>query len=283
MKKSILTLILTVADIVLLVMIVASVKSTGIGPADIPAATVEASVAEQTDITNAVLPSSAAETTAIQTQAETAESIPETTTAPETLAAETQTDPETTAAESLPAEAESVEPDPGTENWLTPGTGTEGLTEEESLRDVSAYDTHELPNIKDFEWVTMEILNGECPEEAEEIYFEESLGGWKCYIMDDATEMERLANMELWGTMEDLELRFDWYYLRRGGKGGEAFEDNAPDSVFHGIVNDAGEIEAEGPGRVRVTDIYAIGDHMYAFGKLNWPDGIVGYLFLVRP
>ena len=188
-------------------------------------------------------------------------------TVPEITFPETQTDPETWS-------------DPETQT--APET-TEGFTEEEILRDVSAYDTHELPNIKDFKWVTQEILAGNCPEEAEQIYFEESLGGWKCYIMDDATEMERLANMELAGTMEALELRFDWYYLRRGGKDGEAMEDNTPDSVFRGFVNDAGGIEAEGPGMVRVTDIYAIGDHMYAFGTLNWPDGIVGYLFLVRP
>ncbi len=283
MKKSILTLILAAADIILLVMIVVSIKSAGIGPTGISPTTVEASVAEETGTTKAAVPSSAAETLAIQPQAETSASIPETTITPETSVPEMKSDPETAAEESLPAEAESTGPNPGTENWLTPGMETEGLTEEESLRDVSAYNTHELPNIKDFKWVTMEILNGECPEEAEEIYFEESLGGWKCYIMDDATEMERLANMELGGTMEAIELHFDWYYVRRGGKGGEVVEDNAPDSVYHGFVNDAGEIEAEGPGRIRVTDIYAIGDHMYAFGTLHWPDGIVGYLFLVRP
>ena len=73
----------------------------------------------------------------------------------------------------------------------------------ENIRDVSQYDTKDLPHIKDFKWITSEIQ--------------------------------------------------------------------------------AGELEAQGPGSIRVTDIYAIGDHMYAFGTIGWPDGIKGSLFMVRP
>ncbi|MBP3805510.1 MAG: hypothetical protein J6I76_16755 [Oribacterium sp.] len=166
--------------------------------------------------------------------------------------------------------------------WLNPGTETEGSTEK-SIRDLSSFDTHDLPHIKDFKWVTVEVLSGELPSEAEKISFEDSFGGWKCYIIDDATEMERLANVEISGTLEDLELGIDWYYIRRGGKGGENYEDTTEDSVFRGYVNGNGDIEAEGQGKIRMTDIFTIGDHMYASGKLHWPDGIVGYLFLVRP
>ena len=156
--------------------------------------------------------------------------------------------------------------------------------ESETFRDISSYNTKELPHINDFKWVTPEILNGVCPDEAEILYFEETLGGWKCYIIENETEVERLANMELTGgTMEEMQLRVDWYYIRSGGKDGEVYEDNSPDSVFEGYVNDDGEIEAEGPGRIRVTDIYVIGDHMYAFGTISWPDGISGSLLLVRP
>ena len=283
MKKSILTPILAVIDIALLVLIVVSARSVGNGPTDTPAATAEVSIAEVTSPAETETVISPAETSVRQTQEETTESIPEVTAVPGSSVPETQTDPEPTAEETLPASAESTEMPPGSENWLSPGTETKDHTEEENFRDVSAYDTYERPHINDFKWVTKEILAGECPEEAEKIHFEESLGGWKCYIIDDATGMERLANMELSGTMEALELHFDWYYMRIGGKGGEAYEDNSEDSVFRGRVNDSGEIEAEGPGRIYVTDIYAISDHMYAFGTLHWPDGIMGYLFLARP
>ena len=154
---------------------------------------------------------------------------------------------------------------------------------EETSNPVPVYDTDELPKIKDFKWVTTEIQNGVCPDEAESLYFEEVLGGWKCYIIDDETGLERLANIHISGTWENLTLSIDWYYVRIGGKDGEVSEDNTPDSVFTGSVNDDGEIDVTGPGRVYLTDIYRIGDHQYAFGTIYWADGMTGGIYLVRP
>ena len=156
-------------------------------------------------------------------------------------------------------------------------------TVEETAKDINVYDTDELPTIKDFKWITPEIQNGVCPDESESLYFKEILGGWKCYIIDDETGMERLANIHISGTWEDLTFTFDWYYVRIGGKEGEVSEDNTPDSVFTGSVNEAGEIEATGPGRVLITGVYRIEDHQYAFGKIYWPDGMTGEIYLVRP
>ncbi|ETP71796.1 hypothetical protein UYO_2264 [Lachnospiraceae bacterium JC7] len=267
MKKFIFTPILAVADIVLLIMIIVSVMSAGTDPENIPATAVETYTEKETETTMAVT-SLSTETTDVYARTEHSESTQE-----------TKPDSGTIKEGSLPLESESTWLVSEADKWLHPGIDKK----EESLRDISAYDTNELPNIKDFKWVTTEILTGNLPKEAESIGFEEALGGWKCYILDDAIAMERLANMEIEGTMDELELHIDWYYTRSGGKSGEASEDNTQDSVFHGFVNEAGDIEAEGTGRIQVTDIYTIGDRMYAHGKLYWPDGIVGYLFLVRP
>ena len=181
--------------------------------------------------------------------------------------------------ETPPVEPEVTEPVPGTTEPV-PGT-TEDETEEEFTLDVSAFDTRERPHIRDFKWVTEEIRAGICPDEAESFSFEESLGGWKCYLVDDGMGVERLANMELSGSGDDIGVLFDWYYTRINKD--EDFEDNSPDSVFRGHVTEEGEVDAEGPGRLRLTDIYRIGDHQYAFGNISWPDGMNGRIYLVRP
>lgn len=276
MKKPILTPILAVADIVLLVVIVVSAISAGKDKTDISVTSANESIAEETSEVHTRGSTEAFESSAMPTVEESFENILETTAVTET--SETENDMEETL-----GVTESVITESTGENWLTPGAETKDYVQMENIRDVSQYDTKDLPHIKDFKWITPEIKAGECPKEAEEIFLEESLGGWKCYIIDNETKMERLANIWIYGREEDIDLTIDWYYIRSGGKGGDAYEDNAPDSVFTGYVNEAGELEAQGPGSIRVTDIYAIGDHMYAFGTIGWPDGIKGSLFMVRP
>ena len=185
---------------------------------------------------------------------------------------ETNTPPEPEQEETPPVEPEVTEPVPGT---------TEDETEEEFTLDVSAFDTRERPHIRDFKWVTEEIRAGICPEEAESFYFEESLGGWKCYVVESEADVERLANLELSGTEDDAELLIDWYYIRINKE--EVSEDATPDSVFKGNVTDEGELDTHGAGSLHITDIYRIDDHQYAFGKISWPDGISGSIYLVRP
>ena len=63
----------------------------------------------------------------------------------------------------------------------------------------------------------------------------------------------------------------------------EVSEDATPDSVFKGNVTDEGELDTHGAGSLHITDIYRIDDHQYAFGKISWPDGISGSIYLVRP
>ena len=197
-----------------------------------------------------------------------------------TETAETEQILETTEEKTASGTTETKPADESTESKPS-DESTEVRPEEEITADVSAFDTSDRPTIKDFKWITDEIRAGRCPEEAESFYFEESLGGWKCYVVDDETGTERLANMELNGSEEDLDLRFDWYYTRISKD--EVFEDNSPDSLFKGNVTEEGEIDAQGSGKLHLTDIYRIGDHQYAFGWISWPDGMSGRLYLVRP
>lgn len=152
-------------------------------------------------------------------------------------------------------------------------------TQTDLVFDIAPFDTREKARLEDFNWVTPEIVSGICPQESEEMVFAEALGGWKCYIWDD-TGMERLANMDFAGTEENLVLTFDWDYVHNGVQD-RGYNDNTPDSVFRGSL--AGNVEAEGPGKVTLTDFYRIDDHQYAFGTIKWPDGVSGHMMLVRP
>lgn len=193
----------------------------------------------------------------------------------QSVIADTITPPGPVQEETPPAETEETEEtEPVSET-------TEQESEDEVIPAVSAFSTRERPHIRDFKWITEEIRAGICPDEAESFSFEESLGGWKCYLVDDGMGVERLANMELSGSGDDIGVLFDWYYTRINKD--EDFEDNSPDSVFRGHVTEEGEVDAEGPGRLRLTDIYRIGDHQYAFGNISWPDGMNDRIYLVRP
>ena len=193
----------------------------------------------------------------------------------QSVIADTITPPGPVQEETPPAETEETEEtEPVSET-------TEQESEDEVIPAVSAFSTRERPHIRDFKWITEEIRAGICPDEAESFSFEESLGGWKCYLVDDGMGVERLANMELSGSGDDIGVLFDWYYTRINKD--EDFEDNSPDSVFRGHVTEEGEVDAEGPGRLRLTDIYRIGDHQYAFGNISWPDGMNDRIYLIRP
>ncbi len=144
---------------------------------------------------------------------------------------------------------------------------------------ISVFDTSERPTAADFTWITPDIIAGRCPAESENMNFPEALGGWKCYIWD-GEGIERFANMDFAGTEDNLRLTFDWYYTYVGSEG-RGYDDNTPDSVYKGAL--AGNVEAYGPGRVVLTDFYRMNDHQYAFGSIQWPDGISGHLTLVRP
>jgi len=152
-----------------------------------------------------------------------------------------------------------------------------------SEQNAAFYNTFETPDINDFSWVTSEILNGVFPLEAEDVDLENSLGGWKCCILDHESDTEWFGNMELIGTADNLCLRLDWYCVRTGGEEGEVSADESPDSIFFGSVNEDGAIEVIGPGRILITDCYRIGNHQYASGFYFWEDGVSSNIFFVRP
>lgn len=148
-----------------------------------------------------------------------------------------------------------------------------------SFSDAVSFDTSERPSAADFTWITPEIIAGTCPAGSVDMDFPEALGGWKCYIWD-SEGIERFANMDFAGTVDNIRLTFDWYYTYVGSQG-RGYDDNTPDSVYKGSL--AGNVEAYGAGKVVLTDFYRMDGHQYAFGTIQWPDGISGHLTLVRP
>ncbi len=178
-----------------------------------------------------------------------------------------ETVPETVVAEDIVPEAE----EPYVEPSDTPASAE---------KEAAYFDTSEPPTLADFMWITPDIINGICPPDEQAMMFDEALGGWKCYIWDEYAE--RFANMYFEGTQDDLTLTFDWHYISVGSD--EAvFEDTTPDFVYHGTLASSGNVEAEGSGRVVLTDFYRLDDHQYAFGSMYWPDGMTSHLMLVRP
>ena len=156
-------------------------------------------------------------------------------------------------------------------------------TSRESL-DPKLFDTDERPTLADFTWVTKDILAGKVPED-EPVYFSEILGGWKCYILDDSSYgsyAERLLNMRIEGTTEEITLTFDWYYTHMYNTD-EGYDDPSPDSVFTGGLNKDRYIETFGAGSAVLTDFFMKDGHQYGIGIMNWPDGTKGFIAITRP
>lgn len=178
-----------------------------------------------------------------------------------------ETVPETVVAEDIVPEAEEPYEEPSE-------------TSVSAETDAAYFDTSEPPTMADFMWITPDILNGICPPDEQAMMFDEALGGWKCYVFDEYAE--RFANMYFEGAEDDLTLTFDWGYISVGVYE-DVYEDTTPDFVYHGTLASSGNVEADGSGRVVLTDFYRLDDHQYAFGSMYWPDGVTSHLMLVRP
>ena len=180
---------------------------------------------------------------------------------------------------------DTAETDKRKEPESTKAPATKGNTETSRRAfDPADYDTDDRPTLADFTWVTMEILEGDVPEDAP-VYFSEILGGWKCYILDDPAQgsyAERLLNVTIEGTPEDITLTFDWFYTHLYNTD-EGFDDSTPDSIYTGKINSEGYIETFGAGSAVLTDFYVQNGHQYAIGIMKWPDGARGYIAITRP
>ena len=111
-------------------------------------------------------------------------------------------------------------------------------------------------------------------------------GGWKATIISDP-ENERgvccadYMNISISGSKSAVELTMKWderYYKNSG----ETIDVEDDDSVLTGQYSD-GEISVTGAGSVTLNGFWYDGGKEYAVGTYIWPDGVTGYIALVRP
>lgn len=173
---------------------------------------------------------------------------------------------------------------PGRSGFTAPAARSGGGSQAYDYRDFSTY---EMPTPADFQWLSGDILHGWRPEGRESLTdFDEVLGGWKCYLIDDPngqfdSSLERLMVAYITGTPEEAVVTFDWFYTYDNALG-EGFDDSSPDTDFTGSWTE-GEIRAIGPGSVSLTDFWYLDGQERAVGMFMWPDGMPALIALARP
>ncbi|MBQ6519070.1 MAG: zinc ribbon domain-containing protein [Anaerolineaceae bacterium] len=153
--------------------------------------------------------------------------------------------------------------------------------------DPGKYSTTEMSRLQDFLWITQDIVHGTLPAGIDRLTtFDELLGGWKAYIIDDlngqyGSGIERLCNVNFSKDMNGKGMTFNWSYVHNT-KTDEGNMDYTPPTTFYGEMQN-GRFYGLGTGSIDMTAFYALGDHEYAVGQLHWPDAVIGTVFLVRP
>ena len=149
------------------------------------------------------------------------------------------------------------------------------------------YSTAETARLQDFLWVTQDIVKGLLPAGHDRLTdFDELLGGWKAYIIDDlngqyGSGIERLCRTEFVRDTNGNGMIFTWVYVHNT-KTDEGYNDYSPPTAFYGEMRD-GRFHGLGTGSIDMTDFYVLNGHEYAIGTLHWPDAVTGTVFLVRP
>lgn len=149
------------------------------------------------------------------------------------------------------------------------------------------YSTTEMSRLQDFLWVTQDIVHGTLPAGINRLTtFDELLGGWKAYIIDDlsgqyGSGIERLCNVNFVKDANGNGMTFNWAYVHNT-KTDEGNTDYTPPTTFYGEMQN-GRFYGLGTGSIDMTAFYALGDYEYAVGQLHWPDAVIGTMFLVRP
>ena len=153
--------------------------------------------------------------------------------------------------------------------------------------DPNHYSTTEMAKLQDFLWVTQDIAHRSRPAGNDRLTsFDELLGGWKAWIIDDlngqyGSGMERLCQVNFTKNASGTGMTFIWSYVHNT-KTDEGYDDNTPPTTFYGEMQN-GRFYGLGVGSIDMTDFYVLDGHEYAVGMLNWPDASKGTVFLVRP
>ena len=153
--------------------------------------------------------------------------------------------------------------------------------------DARNYSTSEMSRLQDFLWVTQDIVKGSLPPDHVRLTdFDELLGGWKAYIIDDlngqyGSGIERLCSVNFTKDANGNGMTFTWVYVHNT-KTDEGNTDYTPPTTFYGEMQN-GRFYGLGTGSIDMTAFYVLNGHEYAVGQLHWPDTAIGTVFLVRP
>ena len=165
-------------------------------------------------------------------------------------------------------------------------TGNRGENGSSGSSDPADHEAADYPDRTDFQWVTADVLYGSLPVNLDALSFAEIPGTWKGYIITDPentqnAKVEQYVKVVVSGTQDNTEIILDWYYtfVESEEKG---YDDNALDSVFSGSMEN-GKITAYGPGMLELTHLWLADGKQYASGTLSWPDGMPAVIFMVRP
>ena len=177
---------------------------------------------------------------------------------------------------------------PGTDSGGNPGLDDEKPSTSNEP-DWEQFSTSDTPVIGEFDWYRDDIEAAGPSDSATMLYdFASAQGGWKAYILSEAPvegagQLEYLLNVYVSGIEADTEVVLDWYWARNKATK-DNWEDTKDDTVYSGSWRDGGVVADGGDaGRVSLTDFWVDGDTEYGVGYVDWGDGGIAIVALVRP
>jgi len=154
--------------------------------------------------------------------------------------------------------------------------------------DFSSISTTEEPEYNDFLWFWEDVYFNGAPA-AKEVQkdFSALTGSWKalCYI-DPGNKMDLesydLSTYTFEGTRDFVTLKTQRHTIYDLNNGAVIDASNEGSSTWHGKFEN-GAITFDGPGSIRIDEIYTYNGREYALGHYYYPSGENGPLALVRP
>ena len=115
--------------------------------------------------------------------------------------------------------------------------------------------------------------------------FSELTGGWKAIMISDPLElMDSYAtdymNVDITGSASSLTVTMNWG-TRIAKQLGTVDASGSSSSMTGSYSN--GEITAVGSGRITINSFCYDYGKEFAVGTYTWPDGVIGYIGLIRP
>ena len=112
-------------------------------------------------------------------------------------------------------------------------------------------------------------------------------GGWKAMIISDPLELRNsyttdYMNIKIDGSASSAKVTFRWHsrFMNSSGKSVDVSKD--PPGSFKGSFSN-GKLSAIGSGKIEIKSFFYDKGKEYALGTYTWPDGVIGYIGMVRP